>query len=138
MAQRPAGLTVLAVLNFVFAGLGLIAYVLVGGLFAIFSGAAAQIGVQGIAGSIILVWILLLVNIVYCVFLIISGVGFLKQSKKKGQKMAFICGILGIISTIISVIMTSAFGGMNVVGIVYPLLLIILPMTVLKDGFVNP
>jgi hypothetical protein len=139
MGQRPGGLTVLAVLNFIFAGLGLIAYVIVGGLLAIFSGAAAGIGAgSAIAGSIILVWLLLIVNIAYCIFLVISGLGFLKQSKKKGQKMGFICGVIGIIGTIIGIIMTSSFGGMSILGIAYPLLLIILPQTVLKDGFVNP
>ena len=160
MANRPGGLTALAVLNFVFAGIGILGVIALIGVLALASGvnqladaanaAAAQSGdataaaavAQGQAalnsvGSI--GWLIVLLSVVSIVLLFISGVGFLKQSKGKGQKVAMIYGIFGIATTVLQLILIGGgFGFSAIIGLVYPVLLIVLPMTVFKDAFVNP
>lgn len=159
MANRPGGLTALAVLNFVFAGLGILGVLALAALMtagsAIVAGAqkaadamAEQGGEAAVAaaaassamGQVSAIgWLVVILSIINIVLLFISGVGFLKQSKGKGQKVAMIYGIFGIATTILNlVIFSTGFGFSAIIGLIYPVLLIVLPMTVFKDAFVNP
>lgn len=137
MADRPGGLTALAVLNFVFGGFGVIGFM--GGI------SAWNMGILWIVSS--------LLGGAYSGLLIANGVGFLKQSKKLGQLMSLFCGFIGIASAALSMVnmlsLTSKFGAFGtavagigaagiVIGIAYPVLLLILPRTVFKNSFDNP
>ena len=140
---RPGGLTALAVLNFVFAGLGLL------GLLAVFAllGAAESITVSLSEGeasitdspNTMLVIGQLLLGVIACVLLIISGVGYLGQKKFAGQKMGTGYAIVSIISTIYGIVLLSTgFGIFTLIGLIYPVLTLVLLNTTFKDDFVNP
>ncbi len=137
MANRPGGLTALAVLNFVFAGIGLI--VRIGELGAM--GLASEIaGAVQAPISLGMIWVIWALSLAYNATLIVSGVGFIKQSKKLGLKITLVCAGIGIASSILTMIVVGGSLGAEVLllGLSYPVLLIVLPMTVFKDAFVNP
>jgi hypothetical protein len=141
--SRPGGLTALAVLNFVFAGLGLI------GLLAVFAllGAAESLTVslsEGQAsltdapGSLVVI-IQLLFGVTVCALLIASGVGYLGQKKFAGLTLGNGYAVVSIISTVFGIILLdSGFGIFTLIGLIYPVLTLILLNTTFKSDFVNP
>jgi hypothetical protein len=161
---RPGGLTALAVLNFVFGGFGII-----GGLITLAAGsvvssagslsdeladfgrrAAERSGDPNIlegmnriapeASSLSGMFYLLgILGLLLAAFLIVAGVGYLKQSKKIGYLFGNIYGIAAIIVVVLQIAMVSAgFGFMVILGLAYPIVTLALLNTVFKESFPNP
>ena len=136
--KRPGGLTALAVLNFVFGGLGAI------GLLAIFAllGVADQATEGEVTRAITespgqgLVWLNLLLSLVVVALMITSGVGYLGQKRFLGRTMGNAYAITSIVSSIIGVMVTGFSLG-TVIGLVYPVLTLALINTTFKDDLVN-
>lgn len=143
--KRPGGLTALAVLNFVFGGLGAI------GLLAIFAliGAvehtvaaanSAAAGSEGVKVTEVtnsgLVWVSLLLAFVTVALMITSGVGYLGQKRFLGRTMGNAYAIVSLASTGVG-LAVQKFGIGTMVGLVYPLLTLALINTTFKDDLVN-
>lgn len=133
--KRPGGLTALAVLNFVFAGLGLLAllalFALVKGTQAIAEGAAK---VHVAAGT---VYFLILLGVVREAIMIGAGVGYLGQ-KRYGRTLGNIYGVLALADTAIGLAMVHTGAGIGtIIGLVYPVLTLFLINSTFKDDLVN-
>lgn len=138
---RPGGLTALAVLNFVFAGLGFI------GLFALFALlSVADHALQQVsegqhrlseapgAGS---VYLMLLLGVASSVLLLVSGIGYIQQKRMLGKTLGNAYGILGVASTVISMALLGAVGAMSILGLAYPVITLALLNSVFKNDFPN-
>jgi hypothetical protein len=129
----------LAVLNFVFGGLGALALL---ALFALLSAAneglkAAGASVHDAPGAGI-VYFLLLVGVIRMICLITSGVGYLGQKKFLGRTLGNVYAILGIADFAIGLAMLhTGVGLLSIIGLVYPVLTLILINTTFKDDLVN-
>lgn len=141
MSKRPGGLTALAVLNFVFGGLGAIGYLLslaaLGAVDAI-SDAAVQEGVAeaGVSTGGFYLWFL--IGLVGVALMITAGVGYLGQKKFLGRTLGNAYAAVAILATVIGLTAASqSFGVLTLVGLVYPVLTLILLNTTFKDDFVN-
>lgn len=133
--KRPGGLTALAVLNFVFAGLGILALLallaLVG---AVDKGVSDNGGHLG-AG---MVYLLIGFGLVRMALLLASGVGYLGQKRKLGRACGNAYGILGLIDTVLGIALVSGSTGIGtIIGLIYPVLTLILINTTFKDDLVN-
>ncbi|MBM4038840.1 MAG: hypothetical protein FJ290_10025 [Planctomycetes bacterium] len=138
---RPGGLTALAVLNFVFGGLGVI------GLFALF--ALLSLADEGIRGMSLgrhgvsdvpgagTVYFLLFLSLVAVVLLITSGVGYIGQKRVLGKCLGNAYGILGIASNALGIVLVGTAGVSNILGLIYPVLTLALLNTSFKDDFPN-
>jgi len=138
VGQRPGGLTVLAVINFVCGGCGAL------GLLAMIAGVAmlkssgyqfsdpkAQAAMQQIAH-----WLPLLlgVSIVSMLLLVISGFGFLKQRRVQGRYLGSAYGIFRLVMAYVNVaIIHQPFGIAAFIGLIYPLLVLILVNTTFRN-----
>jgi hypothetical protein len=135
--KRPGGLTALAVLNFVFGGLGAL------GLLALFamldvahkasSGESTQELVRHGSG---LVWTSILLGTLTTVLMIAAGVGYLGQKRVLGRMVGNGYAIVSLGSSVVG-FMLSGFGMMTLIGLIYPLLTVILLNTTFKDDLVN-
>ena len=138
--KRPGGLTALAVLNFVFGGLGVIG---IFGWIALLS-VAEQVVVGLSEGQASLtqapgagtIYLGIILSIVSVGLLIVSGVGYIGQKKVLGYCLGSAYGVLGIIGAIVSIV-TTGFGVMVAIGLIYPLLTLILLNTAFKSAFVK-
>ena len=132
--KRPGGLTALAVLNFVFGGLGAIGVIgmmaLVGAADAMMDGAVMDAG----GGNLMLILIL---SCLSSVLLIISGIGYIKLKRVLGRTMGSLYGILGLAGTALQLVGGEPFGIGIIIGLIYPLLTLILLNTTFKDDLVN-
>lgn len=136
--KRPGGLTALAVLNFVFGGLGAIVML---GVFALLgavdqaSGGEAmnELSKQPGAGMI---WLSLLLSLATVVLMITSGVGYLGQKRFLGRTLGNAYAITSIVSSAVG-IGVSGFGIGTIVGLIYPVLTLALINTTFKDDLVN-
>ena len=156
MANRPGGLTALAVLNFVIGGI--FAIVSLAALFlsgvASTAGAAtdaymksmaekeggaeiAAVASQAVSQATTMLTLITILSIATTIVLIWSGVGFIKQSKKFGKNLGFVAGILLIALLVLNVV-AGTVGALPVLLAVYGALLIVLPASSMKDAFVNP
>jgi hypothetical protein len=127
---RPGGLTALAILNFLFGGLGLI-------------GALTNLARSGNASDEVVKLIgrdALLINAIVgglvSILLILIGIGFLGQKRVMGRVLGNVYGILSLLGTAVSV----AYVGFNffvIIGLVYPLLTLLLINGTFKDDLVN-
>jgi hypothetical protein len=140
--KRPGGLTALAVLNFVFGGLGALFMLLaIGGLMLLAKGASdlsdGQVKVSEAPGiGMIYLWIAL--SVVQVILMIASGVGYLKLKKFLGKTLGNVYALVSIAGSIVSaVLLHQGFGIGTIIGLVYPVLTIILLNTAFKDEFVN-
>jgi hypothetical protein len=125
-AVRPGGLTALAVLNFVFGGLGaLFSLLAIAGLAAL---AAAGV-------SVAIVWVSIILGLVAAAMLIVSGVGYIKMSKASGYSLGMVYAIVAIANVIISLVGGLGFGASAIIGLAYPVLTIILLNTAFKKCF---
>jgi hypothetical protein len=132
--RRPGGLTALAVLNFVFAGLGLLGLLAVLALFSAVDKGASENGVHVSSGAI---YAGLIFGIVRMVLMLAAGVGYLGM-KKWGRTAGNLYGILGIADTAIAIAMLhTGFGISAIIGLIYPVLTLILINTTFKDDLVN-
>jgi len=140
---RPGGLTVLAVVNFVYGGLGvLIALLMVVG-FALVNvvsdGEAADRAREAMekeGGAAILLLFLILQLISYAL-LIVSGIGYLKQKRVHGRIIGSIYGILALISMGLMFLMGKEFEFKFIGDLVYPVLTLIMVNTTFKEDLVN-
>lgn len=140
---RPGGLTVLAVVNFVYGGLGvLIALLMVVG-FALVNvvsdGEAADRAREAMekeGGAAILLLFLILQLISYAL-LIVSGIGYLKQKRVHGRIIGSIYGILALIGMGLMFFMGKEFEFKFIGDLVYPVLTLIMVNTTFKEDLVN-
>ena len=148
--KRPGGLTALAVINFVFAGWGVIGLL---GLVAMFAFVGmiptdqmdetkkAQLEAFQNMGLPVFVFIFAL-SIVCGVLLLLSGIGYLKQKKLLGWGLGNAYGVISILSSVISTFMFPAEigGGFNIgiiIGLIYPIVTLALLNTTFKEDLTN-
>jgi hypothetical protein len=133
--KRPGGLTALAVLNFVFAGLGTIGLLAFFALLSVAEGAAAAAEVKVSTG---LLWALILLGFVRMGLLITAGVGYLKQKRFLGRTLGNTWAVLALADTGMGLaIVKTGFSVGTLIGLVYPVLTLILLNTTFKDDLVN-
>jgi len=146
--KRPGGLTALAVLNFVFGGLGAIVLLGMIALVGVVAGAANMatdgeagelmaegMSEAGLSGGMLMVAIVLMA--VSSALLIVSGVGYLKQKRVLGRTMGSLYGIVALLGSMIGIVGGQAFGLETIIGLVYPVLTLILINTTFKEDLVN-
>ena len=134
--KRPGGLTALAVLNFVFAGLGLIAFLALLALL----GAADHLASKMEAKTTVstgIIYVGLLLGVVRMGLMIVSGVGYLGM-KKWGRTAGNIYGVMALLDTAVALAMLhTGFGIGTIIGLIYPVLTLYLINTTFKDDLVN-
>lgn len=140
--KRPGGLTALAVLNFVFGGIGAIwTLLLFGGLTLIKKGieAAEQSGgsVKWEGQSLTGAYIYILLSAVGAILLITSGVGYLKQKKFTGRTLGTVYALVSLGGSAIGVVTGGGIGFFTIILSVYPILTLIMVNTTFKDDLVN-
>lgn len=148
--KRPGGLTALAVLNFVFGGLGVIGLATTA-----LQWAGPANPVQTAMADSPLYWVNLLLGALATVLLLVSGVGYLKLKIGAGLLCGNVYAIVSLIAQVLGValLLGSDFGGSvpafaaemavtfgliaAAVGAVYPVLTLILLNKVFARHFVN-
>lgn len=145
--KRPGGLTALAVLNFVFGGLGLLSLLGIVVMFKYASQLSANASPQDKAVFQAFqdlglgFWaVIVIISVISSAMLITAGVGYLK-TKRWGRTLGNLYALLTIGHSILeAVIMPSELGGGvqlgTLIGLVYPVLTLILINTTFKDDFV--
>jgi hypothetical protein len=140
--KRPGGLTALAVLNFVFGGLGAIGTLLAFGAVSLIkkgieaaeaSGGTVKYEGQGMAAA----YIVILLSAVGAFLLIVSGVGYLKQSKFMGRTLGTVYALVSLGGTAVGVVTGGGIGFFTIIFSVYPVLTLIMVNTTFKDDLVN-
>ena len=133
--NRPGGLTALAVLNFIFGGLGVVLSLL--GL----AGAAAVAKMASAAGGNVnvgAIYAALAISILSGILLIVAGVGYLGQKKFLGRTLGSVYGVLALIGTVVSLVMgPGGFGFGTIIGLIYPLLTLFMVNVTYKANLVN-
>jgi len=137
--KRPGGLTALAVLNFVFGGLGAL---LMLGLVALLSVTSSAVHAAGgeltSAPGAGLVYLALLLGGINVILLIASGVGYIGQKKFLGRTLGTVYAILSLAGSVISLAgLHTGFGIGTIIGLIYPVLTLVLLNTTFKDDLVN-
>lgn len=138
--KRPGGLTALAVLNFVFGGLGALAVLALFALIGVAKSAGANIseGVSATGASAGVMWISLLLGLLAVILLITSGVGYIKQKRFLGRTLGNAYAVVSITNTVIGIVaLKSGFGIGTIIGLIYPLVTLFLLNTTFKDDLVN-
>ena len=139
--KRPGGLTALAVLNFVFGGLGALGVL---GSLALLALAKEAINLAESHGGkydgpgVGMWYVYILLGAVGAFLLIASGVGYIKQKRFLGRTLGTAYGVLSIANVVLGVAMLkTGFGVFSIIGLVYPLLTLVLVNTTFKDDLVN-
>lgn len=138
--KRPGGLTALAVLNFIWGGfaaifalLFLTASVLVHGATKAVENAGGTVHETGMA----VLWLVFAFSAISAFTLIVAGVGFIKQ-KKYGRTFANVYAVCSLASTGLSIgAMHGGFGGGTIIGLVWPVLMLVFANKVYKDNLVG-
>jgi hypothetical protein len=151
--KRPGGLTALAVINFVFAGLTFLSVLSIGALIAILSatkGSAAvekasqemnkALTVSGIGAGMLI--FLTAFSAISAVLLLVSGIGYLKQKKFLGRILGNMTALISIIASVLTAALLPAGAGggfslMFIINIIYPLLTLFLLNTTFKEDFIS-
>lgn len=134
-AKRPGGLTALAVLNFVFAGLGILALL---ALFALLGAVETSAAAADVKISTGVVWALILLGFVRMGIMIAAGVGYLGQKRFLGRTLGNTYAILSLLDTGLGLALAdTGFGIGTLIGLIYPVLTLILLNTTFKDDLVN-
>ncbi|MBS1122350.1 MAG: hypothetical protein H6Q90_4578 [Deltaproteobacteria bacterium] len=139
LGKRPGGLTAMAVLNFVFGGIGAIFTLLAfGGLALIREGikAAEASGEKYDGPSMTVAWVMVLMTGVAAFLLICSGVGYLKQKKVLGRSFGTLYALVSLSSTAIG-IATAGAGLGAILFAIYPLLTLVLVNSSFKNDLTN-
>jgi hypothetical protein len=137
--KRPGGLTALAVLNFVFGGLGAIfTLIAFGGLALIREGIkqAEASGVKYEGQSMTIAYVVIALTGVAAFLLIISGVGYIKQAKF-GRSMGTLYALVSLAGSVIGMATGGGIGIGTILFSVYPVLTLILVNTTFKNNLVN-
>jgi hypothetical protein len=133
--KRPGGLTALAVLNFVFGGLGALGLLALLALLRVADTAGELRNVQISPGA---VYLSLLLGLVSVSLMIAAGIGYLKQKRVLGRTLGNVYAITSLINTIIGIVaIKNGFGIGTIIGLIYPLLTLFLLNTTFKDDLVN-
>ena len=140
--RRPGGLTALAVLNFVFAGLGLIASLGMLTLLGAADNAGALDKAMTEAGTTApgkgAIYASLLVGLAASAVMLVAGVGYIKQKRFLGRTMGNVYVALSLASTVMGIVLLkSGFGLFSIIGLVYPVLTLILINSTFKDDLVQ-
>jgi hypothetical protein len=133
---RPGGLTALAVLNFIFGGLGAIGFLIMAAVLTAIDKFLAEL--PG-SPSVAVFYLSVLISGINVVLLITSGVGYLGQKKFLGKTLGNVYGLLSLIGTAVTLgLLRIPFSIFNIIGLIYPVLTLALLNTVFKDDFPNP
>ncbi len=137
--KRPGGLTALAVLNFVFGGIGAIFALLAFGGLSLIREAAQRAEAAGakVEQSLGLAYVVVLLTAVGAFLLITSGVGFLKQKKFLGRTLGTVYALVSLGGTALTVVNGGGIGIGTIIFSVYPILILIMVNTTFKDDLVN-
>jgi len=143
--RRPGGLTALAVLNFVFSGLGLLgvlALVAVFGMMDTLKHSAANAHdrevLEAFANMPTALWAMMIISsVIVAALLIIAGVGYLKM-RRWGRMIGNAYALLSVATQIVEVVtIPSELGGGvgigTIIGLVYPVLTLIFINTTFKE-----
>src|SRR5262245_37691672 len=131
--KRPGGLTVLAVLNFVFGGLGALGLLIV--MAALGVAEARQRDVfKGVDPG--LLWTLLLLGTVTVGLQIASGVGYLGQ-KRWGRTLGNAFAVCSLGQVALGLGLGQEFSLQTILGLVYPVLTLVLLNTTFKEDMVR-
>lgn len=134
-AKRPGGLTALAVLNFVFAGLGTLALL---ALFAMLGAAETGAAAAEIEISTGILWALILLGFVRMGLMIAAGVGYLGQKRFLGRTLGNAYAIMSLLDTVLGIALIEAgFTIGTIIGLIYPVLTLFLLNSTFKDDLVN-
>lgn len=133
--KRPGGLTALAVLNFVFGGLGVLGLLALWALISMANAitvgeATASSGAGALYGQLALMTLSV-------ALLITSAVGYLGQKKFLGRSLGTAYAVVAVLGSVLSIATGQPFGISTVIGLVYPVLTLILLNTTFKDDLVN-
>lgn len=135
--KRPGGLTALAVLNFVFGGLGALALLALFAVIGAVANSAQSTGVEVKSSpGAALAWTNLLLATLTVGLLITSGVGYLGLKRFLGRTMGNAYALVSLASSAIG-ISIGGFGIYAMIGLVYPLLTVALINTTFKDDLVR-
>jgi hypothetical protein len=88
---------------------------------------------QGIAAA----YIVILLSAVGAFLLIVSGVGYLKQSKFMGRTLGTVYALVSLGGTAVGVVTGGGIGFFTIIFSVYPVLTLIMVNTTFKDDLVN-
>jgi hypothetical protein len=162
---RPGGLTALAVINFVFGGFGIIGGLITLALGGVASSAGSfsdelakaaresarrsgdpdaaeamnKLVGSGASDISTMFYVLGIAGLILAALLIVAGVGYLKQSKKKGYVFGNIYGIAAIIVVVLQLAMLGiGLGFGSIFGLIYPIVTLALLNTAFKNSFPNP
>ena len=141
---RPGGLTALAVLNFVFGGLGVIGAISLLALGAMVTAGSNIAEAQGVNMAPVkigmgILFLLMIIGLVASSLLIVSGVGYIKQKKFLGYTLGTAYACVGILNVILNLaLIHTGFGFMAILGLAYPVVTLALLNTAFKNSFPNP
>lgn len=148
--KRPGGLTAMAVINFIFGGLGIISSAfsflsmrMMGNVATDGMPEAAKVKIEALQRiDPSLFTIMIGMGIISALLLLLSGIGYLKQKRVLGRIVGNVYGFYAIIGVIVSTLimpkaLTGGFGVMSFIGIIYPTLTLILLDTVFKNDLNN-
>ena len=133
--KRPGGLTALAVFNFIFGGLSVLAALALG--FALANAdelAAKHPELKDISRGMLTLTLVL--TIASAVLLIASGVGYLKQKRFLGRTLGTIYAVLSLVSTVVAVVSGQVVDIGTIIGVIYPVLTLLLVNLTFKDDLV--
>jgi hypothetical protein len=135
-SRRPGGLTALAVINFIFAGVGLLG---VAGLAGALSNADFRKAMdESMPEPVSDQWlaIMLVAGAVEVLLLLLSGIGYMKQRRVMGRILGSVYGIWGLAENAYMV-SVAGFDITTMIGLLYPVLTLVLVNTVFKDDLVR-
>src|SRR5262245_36400401 len=116
--KRPGGLTALAVLNFVFGGLGAIGLL---AIYALLGGAKAVVEASGRefqAPAAGMVYVSLLLGLVSVCLMIASGVGYIQQKRFLGRVLGNTYAVFSLLGSVVGVAgLRTGFGITNMIGL---------------------
>jgi hypothetical protein len=140
LGKRPGGLTAMAVLNFVFGGLGAIGALLAFGGLSLIREAIQRAEAEGVkydGQSLTAAYVVIAATGLCALLLIISGVGYLKQSRFSGRTLGNLYGLVSIGGTVFGAVSGGGIGAFSVLFLVYPLLTLILINSAFKANLTN-
>jgi hypothetical protein len=138
MANRPGGLTAMAVLNFVFGGIGAIASLLAFGGLALIREAVQKAEASGMkyeGQSLSMAYVGVALMAFSAFLLLVSGVGYIKQSRFAGKTLGTTYALVSLGGTVLSAATGGGIGVFGVIFCVYPLLTLILLNSSFKTAF---
>lgn len=127
MKKRPAGLTVFAVLNFIFSGLTLVGLLVFMALPAIRQEVGTALSFYTIASSLLM-----------CVLFAVSGIGFLKLSYRAGFQVGVALCVFSLINVVIlSVLLGFEAVGSQMLSVIYSVVLLLMLKLKYRDDFLS-